>query len=278
MPHQLRLIQPAKPRLGLYLRPGRNDHTTFLQLLAEDRAVSGLVLDARHLKRHQGMRDALIDNGIHSVLDPDFMELSTPGGAVLAGLADLPWSGFGEDRPSELQGARRTALAESIAAVVEEGEFSAALAPTHYLESAADPYFGSDRAVAASLRAALDRRGLTECCVFYPLAMPAGILRSPVQRAIVADGLRSLEVDAIWLRLHPFGTANSGSIALRRYLDGAWDLQRIGKPLVGEHTGTVGLALMAFGAVGGIESGITFGERFDVSALVKPRPAWRQVL
>lgn len=273
MPHQLKLIQPAKPRLGLYLRPGRNDHTTFLQLLAEDRAVSGLVLDARHLKRHRGLRDALIDNGIHSVLDPDFMELSTPGGAVLFGLSDLPWSHLTGATPTELKGATGLALAESIADIVQEGEFSAVLAPTHYLDGASDAYFGADRVVAAQLRLALDRRGLNECCVFYPLAMPASSLRSPVQRALIADGLRSVDVDAVWLRLHPFGTASSGSIALRRYIDGAWDLQRIDKPLVGERTGTIGLALMAFGAIGGIESGITFGERFDATALLKPRPS-----
>jgi hypothetical protein len=40
---------------------------------------------------------------------------------------------------------------------------------------------------------------------------------------------------------------------------------------VAERTGTVGLALMAFGAAGGIESGITLGERFDARSLLRPR-------
>lgn len=271
--HQLKLMQPAKPRLGVYLRPGRNDHTTFLKLLAENRGFSGLVLDARHSIRHRALREALIENGIHGVLDPDFMEASTPGGRVLSGLDHLPWSTFAEATPPDLKGRVGTALAESIADAVQEGEFSAVLAPTHFLESADDAFFGADRVVARKLRLALDRRGLVETCVFYPLGMRAEVLRSTTQRTIVVDGLRSVDVDGVWLRLHPFGTSSAGSIALRRYLDVAWDLQRMAIPLVGEHTGTVGLALMAFGGLGGVESGITFGERFDATALTKVKPA-----
>ena len=272
MPRQLKLIQPAKPRLGLYLRPGRNDHTTILQLLSENRAVSGLVLDARHTSRHRVLREALVDNGVHAVLDPNVMEAATLGGRILAGLSDVPWATYADASPQDLKGRSGAALAALIADSVLKGEFSAVLAPTHLLEGASDPYFGADRAVAGYLRRALDQRGLRECCVFYPVAMPAAVLRSPVQRALLIDGLRSADVDAVWLRLHPFGSSSAGSIALRRYLDAAWELRAIERPIVGERTGTIGVALMAFGAVGGIEGGITFGERFDAKALSRPRP------
>ncbi len=76
MKAQLTLLSPAKPSLGLYLRPGWNDHTVFLRLLAEDKAVSGLVLDARHQERHRLLREALVGNGVHAVLDTDFMQMS----------------------------------------------------------------------------------------------------------------------------------------------------------------------------------------------------------
>lgn len=99
MSAQLKLLPPAKPRLGLYLRPGRNDHTVFQQLLAEDRAVSGLVLDARHFGRQADLRDALTRNGVHAVLDTDFMEAATPGGSVLAGVGKLPWASYVSTRP-----------------------------------------------------------------------------------------------------------------------------------------------------------------------------------
>lgn len=272
MSPQLKLLPPSKPRLGLYLRPGRNDHTVFEQLLAEDRAVSGLVLDARHTERHAGLREALIDNGVHAVLDTDFMELATPGGSVLAGLDGLPWAKYAEASATELRGLTGRRLASAVAAFVQEHGFTAVLAPTHLLSSATDDMFAADRAMAMELRRALDARGLGQATVFYPLAMAGAALADPVQRAVVTTGLGSIDIDAVWLRIHPFGTTSAGPIALRRYLEAASELHSLGLPLVGERTGTVGLALMAFGAVGGIESGITLGERFDASALVRPRP------
>ncbi len=271
MAQQLKLLPPAKPRLGLYLRPGRNDHTVFLQLLAEGRAVSGLVLDARHAARHGGLREALVDNGVHAVLDPNFMEMTTIGGRVLSGLDRLPWFALADASASDLRGQSGRELAASVADFVQAGEYSAVIAPTHLLSGSADEQFGADRAVASTLRAELDKRGLRNTAIFYPLAIPAGTLRNQAQRAVMVAALKSVDVDAIWLRIHPFGTSSAGPLALRRYVEGAWRLQEIGVPLVAEKSGTVGVALMAFGAVGGIESGITMGERFDVSNLVRPR-------
>jgi hypothetical protein len=270
MNSQLRLLQPTKPRLGLYLRPGRNDHTVFNALLAEDRAVSGLVLDARNLERHRQLRENLIGNGVHAVLDTDFMEMSTTGGAVLAGLDTLPWRRFAQATASQLRGQAGRDLAATIADSVATLDFSAVLAPTHLLADARDPFFGADRTVTAYLRTELDRRGLRETPIFYPLALPAASLRDGVQLSLILDSLRSLDLDAVWLRLHPFG-ATAGPLALRHYIETGWQLGQLGLPIVGERTGTIGLALMAFGAVGGIESGITFGERFDAQALNRPR-------
>lgn len=270
---QLKLLPPAKPKLGLYLRPGRNDHTVFQQLLAEDRAVSGLVLDGRLAGRQQVLREALVDNGVHAVLDPDVMQMTTPGGTVLAGLGDLPWAPIANARAVELRGIAGRQLAERVAEAVKLGSFSAVLAPTHLLETAHDSFFAADRDVTGHLRRALDARGLDQVSIFYPLAVPASAFRDAGQRATVVEGLKSAPIDAVWLRLHPFGTATAGPIALRRYVELCWDLHRLGLPLVAEHTGTVGLALLAFGAVGGIESGVTVGETFSSSTLLKPRDA-----
>lgn len=273
MSPQLKLLPPAKPSLGLYLRPGRNDHTVFQQLLAEDRAVSGLVLDARLAQRHEGLRELLVDNGVHGVLDTDMMELATPGGSVLSGLESLPWAKFATASPSELRGSAGRILAAAIADFASRLEFSAVLVPAHLLTSASDEMFAADRAVANELRGALDARGASQVSVFYPLAISSRVLHDRTQRALIIERLKATELDALWLRIYPFGTSTSGPIALRHYIEAAWDLHRIGVPLVGERTGTVGVALMAVGAVGGIESGITMGERFDARALVRPRDA-----
>jgi hypothetical protein len=83
-------------------------------------------------------------------------------------------------------------------------------------------------------------------------------------------------VDAVWLALHPVA-ANSGASVLVSYLDLCRALGRARVPLVGEHTGFLGLSLLGLNAVGGIESGITFGERFDMGNLLrKPRDGERK--
>jgi hypothetical protein len=242
----------------------------FQQLLAEDRAVSGVVLDGRLAGRQQLLREALIDNGVHAILDPDFMQMTTPGGAVLAGLRDLPWSELATATAADLRGRAGLHLGKLVAAAVEDGSFTAVLAPTHLLSSAFDPMFAADRAVTTQLRIELDARGLGHVPVFYPLALATSAMRDTAQRASVIEGLKSVPIDGVWLRLHPL-TATAGPIALRRYIEACWDLHRLGLPLTAEHSGTVGIAVMALGGVGGIESGITLGERFEATSLSRLR-------
>jgi hypothetical protein len=199
------------------------------------------------------------------------MEAATPGGAVLAGVSELPWASLVTEDRASLRGAAGRKLASLIADMVSAGSFSAVLAPTHLLEGASDSWFAADRAVATALRWELDRRDLGDVAIFYPLAIPGTILRHGSQRAILIEALKSIEIDALWLRIHPFGTTSAGPIALRGYVEACWDLHRVGIPLVAERSGTIGVALMAFGAAGGIESGITLGERFDSKSLAAPR-------
>ncbi len=76
-----RLICPLPDPLGLYIRPGFNDHTVLLQLLAEDRLnITGVVFDASHHKRHAELRQEIPKHNIHAILDPCTMELATVGG------------------------------------------------------------------------------------------------------------------------------------------------------------------------------------------------------
>jgi hypothetical protein len=77
--------------------------------------------------------------------------------------------------------------------------------------------------------------------------------------------LTNASSDAIWLGVHPFGTNHSGPLSMRHYVDLCVALHRTGLPLIGMHTGTVGVLLMALGALSGIESGVTNLEAFDLS-------------
>lgn len=151
--------------------------------------------------------------------------------------------------------------------------YSAVLAPTHFLNGTVEAWLGVDVRLARRLRAALDRRGLGSVTIYFPLVLHSNVFASSAARARILDQLADSPIDALWLRIHPFAGADAGPTALRGYIEAARDFHQLGLPIVGEHTGTAGVALLAFGAVGGIESGITFGERFDVNPLYRaPNP------
>ena len=136
----IRLLRPVDPPLGLYFRPGRNDHTVLGQMLeAGHREVSGFVFDPCLEKRHRDLREATIEHQLEAILDPKSLELATAGGIARTGVASLPWS-LGENLPHE---PTRLAIAkhdfvERLAAHVLANGYSAVLAPTHYLDDSRD--------------------------------------------------------------------------------------------------------------------------------------------
>lgn len=268
-----RLLRAVNPPLGSYFRVGR-DYKPLQALLAEDRArFTGLVFDAWD-HEHQGELRRAAAGHVESVLDTKTFELSTVRGAEDQRLAKLPWAGNQlPHTPELLRGPWGYQLAELIADEVAERQYSAVLAPTHFLRRADEAWLDVDVQLARGLRVALDQRRRSDVTIYFPLALHSAVFASAPGRAWILDRLANAPIDALWLRIHPFAAAVAGPTALRRYVEGARDLQRLGLPLIGEHTGTAGVALLAFGAVGGIESGVTFGERFDVNPLFKaPNP------
>lgn len=264
------MIRPLAEPLGLYFRPGPNDHGVLLNLLAEGRSsFSGVVLDACYAKRQSELRDEVNRRGLESVLDTRAMELGTPGGFTTR-RSQLPWGGARQHRPSDLIGVAGDDVADRIAQYVVANSYSSVLAPTHYLNSPNDPWLHVDRELTTKLRASLDRLQAHDMCIYLPLATSGAVFRDTEQREALLSAITDLPVDGIWLRIHPFGS-DSGPSALSAYIDASRDIHDMGLPIVAEKTGTIGLALLAFGAVSGIESGVTIGEKFEVSRLLKPR-------
>lgn len=259
-----------QPELGLYFRPGRNDHVVLQQLLVEGRAPTGLVFEARLGMRHEDLWQAAVDAGVDAVLDTNSQELWAPAEVHLSGVNDIPWSFAGAAGEPQLRGDVGDVLVGSIATYIKDHGFTAVLVPTHYLRGPEDSYLAVDISLAKRLRQQLDLRGLADARLYYPLAMPAAALRDSHAREVLVDALKGLDLDAIWLRLHPFGTNSSGPVALRRYALIAHHLHPLNLPLVAERTGTVGVALLAINAVSGIECGVTLGERFDAARLTRP--------
>jgi hypothetical protein len=264
-----RLLRAVSPPLGSYFRVGR-DYKPLQALLAQDRAAfSGLIFEAWD-HEHQGELRRAAAGRLETILDSKAFELSTTRGPLDQRLASLPWAGRQlPHTPALLSGPWGTQLAETLAEEVAERGYSAVLSPTHLLRSHNDAWLDVDVELAKGLRSALDRRGLDAVTIYFPLTLHSKVFASEAARARILARLVTAPVDALWLRIHPFAASSAGPLAIRRYIEAARDLQRLGLPVVGEFTGTAGVALLAFGAVGGIESGVTFGERFDVNALFK---------
>lgn len=164
-------------------------------------------------------------------------------------------------------------LTDQIAHLALDTGASAVLAPTHFIASH-PAWLAVDHALAVALRSSLDDLGAEDVLIYYPLVttLQVGLSFNVGTRTIqsLASLVESSIVDAVWLRIHAFGTTSAGPVNLRRYLRFAQQFHSLNVPIVAEKTGTVGLALAGFNAVGGIESSVTYGDRYDHRALTKP--------
>jgi hypothetical protein len=269
----LRVVRSAEEPLGLFFRPGHNDHRVLCQLLSEGRsAMSGVVLDPGLVGPQGELRWEARQRNLWAVLDSRMMELATASGFTEQRAA-LPWAGERPHAPADLSGRSGEAVMDSLAEFVAQHGFSAVLTPTHYLaRGAQDPWLDVDLALTRALRWKLDVRGCDSVALYYVLAVPTNVFHDATQRTAFKAHLQSVEIDGIWLRVHPFG-ADSGHVTLQRYIQGCRDMHALSLPLVAEKTGSIGLPLLAFGAIGGLESGVSSGEKFDFGRLSRPPQA-----
>lgn len=95
-------------------------------------------------------------------------------------------------------------------------------------------------------------------------------LRDPVQRRAFIAGLNDLPFDNLWFRISGFG-ADASPAGLRRYIAAVMDFIQLDRPIVADGVGGLAsLAILAFGAAGGICHGVAEKERFDASDWNKP--------
>ena len=269
-PPVLRLIGSTEEPLGLFFRPGHNDHLVLCQLLSEGcSAMTGVVFDPGYVGPQEALRAEVQRRSLWAVLDPRMMELATAGGFTQRRAA-LSWAGERPHQSNDLTGAAGNAVMDELAAFVGAHGFNAVLAPTHYLaRGTQDPWFSVDLALVRALRRRLDARGHNDVAIYYVLAAPTRIFYDTAQRTALKAQLQGVEVDGLWLRIHPFG-ADSGHVTLQRYIQACRDLHGLDLPLVAEKAGSIGLALLAYGAVGGLESGVSSGDKFDFGRLSRP--------
>ena len=261
---QFQIVTELPEPLSVFFRPGRADHTTISQLVSENRiGMSGVVFDPCHISFQKELRSDLAARELYTVLDPLVMELAMPGGAT-PDRAQLPWGSTRPHSPSDFDSKGVDRIARQIAQFANTNGFNCVLAPTHYLAGGVnDPWFLIDRRLTSRLRQELDRLDCKTVRIYYPIALPTSAFFDAAQRAALKSTLSDLDIDALWLRIHPFGS-HSGGITLQRYITACQQLHDLKLPVIAEKTGNLGLALLAFGATAGIESGVSSGEQFDV--------------
>jgi len=270
----VRHLRRVTPPLAGYLRVGHRDGSLMAKLLEKGLPVgAGVILDPTAGDRTVDLRTSAVQNGVEAILDTRAVELSTIGGFASSTVARLPWAGTAVHVPGDLGGLTPAEMTGSIAAEAVESRVTGVLAPTHFLDIDRN-WLYVDVELTERLRADLDRSGAGGTVIYYPLVASLKVLRDPVYFAKVKSELRGLisrrQVDGIFVRVQGFGTNKAGPLNLRKYLALCRDLHDLGVPVVGERTGTVGVALAAFGAIGGVESSVTFGETYDARRLLKP--------
>ena len=247
-------------------RVTKRDTQFLVQMLVDGRDVgTGLVADPALTSDQRDLWIEAHSHGVETVLDSRALDLSTPGGFERFGARALPWANPTPHRPADLteMGGRR--MVEHIADAVANINHTAVLAPAHMVGDTPDEWLDVDAALTYALRKALNERDLTNVLIYYPLIARGEQFYDPQWRASIIARLSRLPIDAVWLRIHPFGTSRSGPLVLKRYLRACRDLHTLNVPLVGEHTGAIGVALAAFGAIGGVESGITVVDHTDLT-------------
>lgn len=262
--------------LALFFRPGIKDHTTLHQVISEGRlGFSGAIFDPSHMHFQKELLSELTERGLRRILDPVMLELSTPGGLTPT-RQKLKWADNTPHQQTDFTGKKVDRSAGLIAECVTENNFDGVLAPTHFLaQGANDPWLLVDRRLTSRLRQELTSSGGKNLSIFYPLAVPTSVFFDPNQRRILKASLETLEIDGIWLRVSPFG-ANSGGPSLQNYIIACRDLHSLKIPIVAEKTGTQSLALLAFGAVTGIDTGISSGDQYDFTRLNRVKETKRK--
>lgn len=265
--HPFRVVREAGEPLGLFFRVGKSDHTVLKQLLSENRVgMLGAVFDPCHCGCQDELRAEFAQRHLDAILDPALMELSTLGGHTPS-RQKLSWAGAQPHTAAQFDSQFSEQIADQIAEFVSTNGFTAVLAPTHYLsEGMKDPWLQIDKRLVVLLRERLAAKGCTDVAIYYPLAISTKTFTDAAQRIAIKAALSGLPIDALWLRTHPFGS-ESGDTILCRYIQACQDMHGLGVPLISEKTGVLGLALLAFGAVSGIENGVSSGEKFDFGRL-----------
>jgi hypothetical protein len=259
---------PTSP-VAHYVRVGEQAHVQLEELHSQGRfPVKRAVIDASRFKHQRKLFDLLRSEGLELVLDTKAAELAEP--AKRSGFArGAPWAPAEDVRPMgpKFFGDTPHSVIQQIAQFAVENNFSAVLAPTHFLRQGPnDDWFKVDLAAVSLLRKYLDQFGGKKVAIDYTLIMPQILLRDDAARGALVEGLSRISFENLWIRASGFGSDGTASGA-RAYINALCALHNLGRPIISDYLGgLIGLAAVAFGAASGIAHGIGERERFDAGS------------
>lgn len=263
---QPRLLRPAPDPNALYFRVGSDDYKDFLHLLASGTAnCFGAVFDPTLVKSHEELRHQILNHRLDAILDPRTHQSATPGGHSKA-LGKLPWGIVGRPHcPDDFQGTQGNQRLRALAEFTLKHGYTQLLAPTHIISSANDEWFEIDLQSTRELRNILDRVRGARIPLIYPLTLSYLAFRDADQRERIVQRLQDVPAAQLWLRIERFGSGSTAA-ATRNFLEGVEDFAELDIPIIADYVGGLtGLALVSFGAVGGLAHGVTLFERFESS-------------
>lgn len=248
-----------------YIRLGYNNHRKVEDLHAAGKlSTQRVVVEANYLERQVELLSTLRATGSDLVLDVKAAELSEIG-SYQSSVRYLPWANTKQNKPLQPSDFNESLIAlhaEHIALFAIKYRVSSILSPSHYIDSPNSKWLEIDRQLCIALREALNTEGGTEIGVDYMLNTNSQALNDEASRKVIMRNLDGLPFKNLWLRIAGFGN-DASAAGLRRYINTLWDIQSLEKPLVADHVGGyVGLALLAFGAVGAISHGVATKETF----------------
>lgn len=269
VPSNVHILHPASPPLAGYLRVGHTGHQKLEALHAADRlSFSRLVFDAAYAGRQAEFLRVQKSAGREIVIDLNVAETATLGrfgsaaGKLPWGNRDRPWS------PSDFGVTRNDDFAKRLAEFVAHIGPSAVLAPVHASEG--DEWRSIDIRATERLRIELDRVGAKDVAIDHLVIINAREFRDREKLAAALDGVSSLPVQNLWVRISGFGATSTGA-RTRHVIEAARSLQYLGLPLVLDMAGGfAGLSALAFGAFGGICHGVGQRENFDLAHWRRP--------
>jgi hypothetical protein len=259
------LLHPPSPSIGCFTRLGHSGHRKLATLHAAGRLpIERAVVDAAHLVDQQELLQELRASGVELILDTRAAELAEVGGYASAA-RHLPWAHANRRHaPSDFNKESISDFAKRIADFATAKQMHAVLAPTRLIEGPRDPWFSVDLRTCEALRKALDGLGAEGVAIDYSLLAASETIRDEAKRTALAQELRNLPFENLWLRMPGFGR-NATAVALRKYINVARSFHALGRPVVADNVGGfVGIAISVFHAVSGFSHGIAEKETCDV--------------